>query len=138
MRATGHNKLHHSQLLWSPQTLLLLSRPQILTHRLLSPVVLDLKEPVNETAEGPTLWTGPSLSGQRDLEAKLKDSRRKEGTDGDSDAGSVLKINLTAVNSTFNYTAAQEVRMFYNKAPIKHKLMKMYNCDCTALTHYYS
>ncbi|XP_070785049.1 collagen alpha-1(VII) chain [Enoplosus armatus] len=68
-------------------------------------------DPLNETAEGPTLWTVTTLNGEQELdrtETKLKGSRGKEVVDGDSDGASSLKMNLTAVNSTFNYTTTQE------------------------------
>ncbi|XP_075968030.1 uncharacterized protein col7a1l [Anarhichas minor] len=68
-------------------------------------------DPSSETAEGPTLWTGSTLNGERELDrihTKLKGSREKEMVDGDSGDISSLKMNLTLVNSTFNYTATQE------------------------------
>lgn len=77
-----------------------------------------MKDPLNETAEGPTLWTLTTLNGEQELDrivTKSKGSRRKERVDGFSDGGSSLKMNLTLVNSTFNYTATQEVRIVYNK-----------------------
>lgn len=76
-----------------------------------------MKDPLNETAEGPTLWTVTTLSRERELdriETKLKGSTGKEVVGGDSDGASSLKINLT-VSSAFNYTTTQEVRTFYNK-----------------------
>ncbi|XP_070848719.1 collagen alpha-1(VII) chain [Chaetodon trifascialis] len=66
-------------------------------------------DPLNETADGPTLLAVTSLNGQQQLDridTKLKGSRGKEGVEGGSDAS--LKINLTVVNSTFNYTTTQE------------------------------
>ncbi|XP_044041741.1 collagen alpha-1(VII) chain isoform X2 [Siniperca chuatsi] len=68
-------------------------------------------DPLNETGEGPTLWTVTTLNGEQELdriETKLKGSRGKEVVDGDSDGASSLKINLTVVNSTFNSTTSQE------------------------------
>ncbi|XP_045928379.1 collagen alpha-1(VII) chain [Micropterus dolomieu] len=67
-------------------------------------------DPLNETAEGPTLWTVTTLSRERELdriETKLKGSTGKEVVGGDSDGASSLKINLT-VSSAFNYTTTQE------------------------------
>ncbi|XP_051247897.1 collagen alpha-1(VII) chain isoform X3 [Dicentrarchus labrax] len=68
-------------------------------------------DPLNEMGEGPTLWTVTALNGRQELdriETKLKGSRGKEVIDGNSDGGSSLKMNLTVVNSTFNYTTTQE------------------------------
>ncbi|XP_078021207.1 uncharacterized protein col7a1l isoform X2 [Epinephelus lanceolatus] len=68
-------------------------------------------ERLNETAEGPTLWSVTMLNGEEELDrigTKLKGSRGKEIVDGDSDRLSSLKINLTVVNSTYNYTTTQE------------------------------
>lgn len=76
-----------------------------------------MKDPLNETAEGPTLWTVTTLKGEQELdkiETKLNGSRG-EVIDGDGDGVSSLRINLTVVNSTFNYTTTQEVRTFYHK-----------------------
>ncbi|XP_040928277.1 collagen alpha-1(VII) chain isoform X3 [Betta splendens] len=61
-------------------------------------------EPLNETEEGPTLWTVTALNGEQGLdktETKLRGSRRKE-------MGPSLKLNLTVVNTTFNYTMMEE------------------------------
>lgn len=77
-----------------------------------------MKDPLNETAEGQTLWTVTTLNGEPELDKndnKLMGSRGQEMVDGDGDGVSSLKINLTLVNSTFNYTTTQEVRTFYNK-----------------------
>ncbi|TKS90840.1 Collagen alpha-1(VII) chain [Collichthys lucidus] len=66
---------------------------------------------LNETVEGPTLWSVTTLNGEQELdrtETKLKGSREKEVVDGDSDGASSLRVNLTVVNSTFNYTMTQE------------------------------
>lgn len=76
-----------------------------------------MKDPLNETAEGPTSWTVTTLNGEQELdriETKLKGSRGKEVVDGDSDGVSSLRKNLIVVNSTFNYTTTQEVSTFYN------------------------
>ncbi|XP_027128247.1 collagen alpha-1(VII) chain, partial [Larimichthys crocea] len=66
---------------------------------------------LNETVEGPTLWSVTTLNGEQELdrtETKLKGSTEKEVVDGDSDGASSLRVNLTVVNSTFNYTMTQE------------------------------
>ncbi|XP_070710328.1 collagen alpha-1(VII) chain [Pempheris klunzingeri] len=64
---------------------------------------------LNETGEGPTSWTVSTLNGALDrTESKLKGSRGKEVVAENSDGVSPLKINLTVVNSTFNYTTTQE------------------------------
>ncbi|XP_037617139.1 collagen alpha-1(VII) chain [Sebastes umbrosus] len=68
-------------------------------------------DPLNETAEGQTLWTVTTLNGEPELDKndnKLMGSRGQEMVDGDGDGVSSLKINLTLVNSTFNYTTTQE------------------------------
>lgn len=94
--------------------LLLLFRNCIFSHL----HSFDVKDPLNETAEGPSLWAVTSLNGQRQLDridGKLKGSRGKEGVEGDSDGAASLKINLTVVNSTFNYTTTQEVSTSHNK-----------------------
>lgn len=73
---------------------------------------------MNETAEGPTLWTVTALNSEQGLgrtETKLKGSRRKEM--GTSDELPSFNINLTAVNSTSNYNMTGEVRTFYNLMP---------------------
>lgn len=77
-----------------------------------------MQDPLNETAEGPTLWTVTTLNREQEFdrsEAKLKASEGKEMVDGDSSEIYSLKMNLTVVNSTFNYTSTQEVRLLYNK-----------------------
>lgn len=84
------------------------------------PLILPfgLKERLNETAEGPTLWSITTLNGEEELDrisTKLKGSRGKEIVDGGSDRLSSLRINLTVVNSTYNYTTTQEVRTPYNR-----------------------
>ncbi|XP_069556447.1 collagen alpha-1(VII) chain [Brachyistius frenatus] len=66
-------------------------------------------DPLNETAEGPTLWTVTTLNGEQELdriETTLKGSRWKETVDRDK--VSSFKINLTVVNSTFNSTPTKE------------------------------
>lgn len=68
-------------------------------------VPLDMKETLNETEEGPTLWTVTALNREQLLdrsETKLKAPRRKEMRPS-------LKLNLTLVNTTFNYTMTEEV-----------------------------
>ncbi|XP_041820381.1 collagen alpha-1(VII) chain [Chelmon rostratus] len=68
-------------------------------------------DPLNETAEGPALWAVTTLNGQQQLDridTELKGPRGKEGAEGGSDGAASLKINLTVVNSTFNYTTTQE------------------------------
>ncbi|KAM3588066.1 uncharacterized protein V6R79_020259 [Siganus canaliculatus] len=64
---------------------------------------------LNDTAEGPTLWTVNTLRGQPVLnrtETKLKGSRGKKVAAVESDG--TLKTNLIAVNSTSNYSTTQE------------------------------
>lgn len=63
---------------------------------------------MNETAEGPTLWNVTTMNRER----KVKGSRGKVVVNGDKDGASFLRINMTEVNSTFNYTTTQEVRTF--------------------------
>ncbi|XP_068442301.1 collagen alpha-1(VII) chain [Clinocottus analis] len=68
-------------------------------------------DPLGETAESPILWTVPTLNGEQELDridSKLKGSRGKAMVDGGSGGVSSLKMNLTVVNSTINYTATQE------------------------------
>ncbi|KAF0029734.1 hypothetical protein F2P81_018839 [Scophthalmus maximus] len=68
-------------------------------------------EPLNETAEVPSLRTISALNEEQELdriETKSKGSTGMKMIDGDSDKVSSLKMNLTKVNSTFNYTTAQE------------------------------
>ncbi|XP_030295316.1 collagen alpha-1(VII) chain isoform X2 [Sparus aurata] len=64
----------------------------------------DLEDPLNETAEGPTLWNVTTMNRER----KVKGSRGKVVVNGDKDGASSLRINMTEVNSTFNYTTTQE------------------------------
>ncbi|KAF3705128.1 Collagen alpha-1(VII) chain Long-chain collagen [Channa argus] len=66
-------------------------------------------DPLNETAESPTLWTITTLNGEQAFDGittKLKESRRTEMLN--SDDASSLKMNLTVVNSTFNSTMTGE------------------------------
>lgn len=89
-------------------------------HVLSLPPILSfhVKDTLNETIEDPTLWTVTTLTGEQEsdrIETKFKGSRGKEVVDGDSDAVSSLKINLTVINSTFNYSTTREVRTFHNK-----------------------
>ncbi|XP_035852104.1 collagen alpha-1(VII) chain isoform X2 [Sander lucioperca] len=68
-------------------------------------------DPLNETAEGPTLWSFTTLNGEQELdrtETELKGSSGKERVDEHSDGVSALKMNRTVVNSTFNYNTTQE------------------------------
>ncbi|KAM9334648.1 uncharacterized protein col7a1l [Symphorus nematophorus] len=68
-------------------------------------------DPLNRTSEGPTLWTMTTLNREQELdriETKLKGSRGKEVVDGGGAGASSLRLNLTVVNSTFNYTTTQE------------------------------
>lgn len=78
----------------------------------------DVKDPLKETAEVPTLWTvTTTLNGEQDLDGiktKLKGFTGKESVHMESDEVSPLKINLTVVNSTFNYTTSNKVRMTQN------------------------
>ncbi|XP_041833160.1 collagen alpha-1(VII) chain, partial [Melanotaenia boesemani] len=70
-----------------------------------------LTDPLNETSEGPTLWTITTLDGGQKLnqiETNLKESREKEILDWDKDEIPSLRANLTKVNSTFNYTKVKE------------------------------
>ncbi|XP_030006171.1 collagen alpha-1(VII) chain isoform X2 [Sphaeramia orbicularis] len=66
--------------------------------------------PLNETGETPTLWTVTTLNGEQKLsviEAKLKGSVM-DRVDGNRDEISSLRMNLSAVNATFNNTMIQE------------------------------
>ncbi|XP_047431494.1 collagen alpha-1(VII) chain isoform X2 [Mugil cephalus] len=66
---------------------------------------------LNETTEGPTSWTIPTPNGEQDVnstESISQGSREKEIVESDSEEVSSLRINLTAVNSTFNYTTTKE------------------------------
>lgn len=75
------------------------------------------KDPLSETSKRPSSGT-VTLNGEQELDgidSKSKGSRGKEVVDGSSGEVSPLKMNLTVVNSTFNHTATQEVRTFYNK-----------------------
>ncbi|CAK6961368.1 LOW QUALITY PROTEIN: collagen alpha-1(VII) chain [Scomber scombrus] len=68
-------------------------------------------DPLNETAEGPTLRRVTTLNREQKSgrnEAKLKASEGKEIVDGDGSETSSLKMNVTVLNSTFNYTSTQE------------------------------
>lgn len=88
----------------------------------------DIKDLLNETVEGPTLWSVTTLNGEQELdrtETKLKGSTEKEVVDGDSDGASSLRVNLTVVNSTFNYTMTQEVRTFYSE--VCHAMLSILN-----------
>lgn len=75
-----------------------------------------MKESSNETAESPSSWNMTTLNGGQEVnvtETKLKESTGKKIVNrGDSDEVSSMKMNLTVVSSTFNYTSAQEVRIF--------------------------
>ncbi|XP_035806046.2 collagen alpha-1(VII) chain isoform X2 [Amphiprion ocellaris] len=59
---------------------------------------------LNETAEGPTLWSVTTLKG----EFNTIETKRKQIVDRDSDKMPSLKINFPVVNSTFNYTTTEE------------------------------
>ncbi|KAM4711770.1 uncharacterized protein col7a1l isoform 4-T5 [Anableps anableps] len=64
-----------------------------------------------DTVEGPTLWTMTTVDGERKLdqfETKLKGSKETGEEDWDGDIVSSLKLNLTLVNSTLNYTNVEE------------------------------
>ena len=77
-----------------------------------------VKDPLNETAEGPTVWSFTTLNGEQELdrtETQLKGSSGKQRVYQHSDGVSALKMNRTVVNSTFNYNTTQEVRTFYHK-----------------------
>ncbi|XP_078138366.1 uncharacterized protein col7a1l [Centroberyx gerrardi] len=79
-----------------------------LDRQLPEPVSAD---PLNETAEGPTLWAVTALNGEQELgriEARSRGTEGKGTVDGDSIEMSSLKMNLTVVNSTFNHTTTQE------------------------------
>lgn len=73
-----------------------------------------MKEPLNETAEGPTVWASATLNSEQGpdrTDTKFKGSRRKEM--GTTDELHSFNINMTVANSTFNYTMTEEVRIFY-------------------------
>ncbi|XP_034529729.1 collagen alpha-1(VII) chain [Notolabrus celidotus] len=67
-----------------------------------------LVDPLNETAEGPTLWTDTTLNGEQEPDRVQKKLRGKERVDGNKHGASSLRMNQTVVNSTFNYTTTQE------------------------------
>lgn len=69
-------------------------------------LLLSLKDPLNETAEDPTLWTVNTLNGE--LEHDTIETNLKETVDS---TGTSFKVNLTVVNSTSNYTMTNEVRL---------------------------
>lgn len=74
---------------------------------------LHVKESFNETSEDPTSWTTDTFKGEQELdrtEAKLNTSEEKEEVVETSS----LRMNLTAANSTSNYTTAQEVKSTIN------------------------
>lgn len=92
--------------------------PKLDVLSLLPVLSFHVKDTLNETIEDPTLWTVTTLTGEQEshrIDTKFKGSGGKEVVDGDSDTESSLKINLTVINSTFNYTTTREVRTFYNK-----------------------
>uniref|UniRef100_A0AAX7SSY6 Uncharacterized protein n=1 Tax=Astatotilapia calliptera TaxID=8154 RepID=A0AAX7SSY6_ASTCA len=60
-------------------------------------------DPLNETAEDPTLWTVNTLNGE--LEHDTIETNLKETVDS---TGTSFKVNLTVVNSTSNYTMTNE------------------------------
>ena len=77
-----------------------------------------MQDPLNETAEGPILRRVTTLNREQKsgrTEAKLKASEGKEIVDGGGSETSSLKMNATVLNSAFNYTSTQEVRLLYNK-----------------------
>lgn len=78
---------------------------------------LNMKEPSDGTTEAPSSWNMTTLSGEHEhdvAETKLKGSTGKKIIDGgDGDEVSSMKMNLTVVSSTLNYTSAQEVKTFY-------------------------
>ncbi|XP_065807427.1 collagen alpha-1(VII) chain isoform X1 [Labrus bergylta] len=65
-------------------------------------------DPSKETAESPSLWTDTTLNGEQELDRIGKKLREQEKVGGDGDGAFSLKINQTAVNSTFNSTTTQE------------------------------
>ncbi|CAG5927553.1 unnamed protein product [Menidia menidia] len=64
--------------------------------------------PLNKTAEGPTLWTVTTLDEEEDLNQIESKSKGKETVERNKDEVSSLKMNLTSVNSTVNYTTIGE------------------------------
>ncbi|CAJ1054849.1 collagen alpha-1(VII) chain [Xyrichtys novacula] len=67
----------------------------------------SLVDPLKETAEGPTLWTDTIVNVEQELDW-LRKKLRKEKVDESKHGASSLKINQTVINSTLNYTTAQE------------------------------
>ncbi|XP_074554044.1 uncharacterized protein col7a1l [Halichoeres trimaculatus] len=65
-----------------------------------------LVDPLNDTAEGPALWTETALNGEQKPDRMEKKIRGKEKSE--KHGASSLKNNQTVVNSTFNYTSTQE------------------------------
>lgn len=82
-----------------------------------------MKEPLNGTLEAPTSWTGVTADIQQrtKTDTKLNGSKEKEPEDLGVDEVSSLKTNQSVVNSTFNYTATNEVRMLKQTQQFKRK-----------------
>ncbi|KAM9846061.1 uncharacterized protein col7a1l [Aulostomus maculatus] len=62
---------------------------------------------LNGTAEGPTLWSMATMKGEHEIE-RIEASEERDLVIRDSGEISSLRINLTAVNTTLNYTTTQE------------------------------
>lgn len=78
-----------------------------------------MKDALNETIEDPSSRIITTVNGEQEphgTETKFTASKEEVVVDGDGDTVSSLKMNLTVVNSTFNYTTTQEVWTFYSKA----------------------
>lgn len=78
-----------------------------------------MKDALNETVEDPSSGIVTTVNREQEpdgTETKFTASKEDEVVDGDGDTVSSLKMNLTVVNATFNYTTTQEVQTFYSTA----------------------
>lgn len=71
-----------------------------------------MKDTADEPTEAPT-----AITLIEEQLTKLNKSRLKDVVDEDGDGGSSLDVNLTLIDSTFNYTETQEVRMCHITLP---------------------
>ncbi|XP_024143033.1 collagen alpha-1(VII) chain [Oryzias melastigma] len=82
-----------------------------------------LTEPLNGTLEAPTSWTGVTADIQQrtKTDTKLNGSKEKEPEDLGVDEVSSLKTNQSVVNSTFNYTATNEMFSVKETPPLNQE-----------------
>ncbi|RVE56711.1 hypothetical protein OJAV_G00224110 [Oryzias javanicus] len=82
-----------------------------------------LTESLNGTLEAPTSWTGITADTQQwtKTETKLNGSKEKELEDLGADEVSSLKMNQSVVNSTFNYTATNEMFSVKETPPLNQE-----------------